>query len=786
MSTLGEELISNERVALTELVKNAYDADASLVLIRFLGPLPSEVAEKAEDPKAIESAEGVDATEDPDSVEAVEDTDAADGPEDAGAAKATGCIEVWDNGHGMSPETVRGTWLDIATAYRQRAPRSESRGRRVLGAKGIGRFSAARLALVTELATRRIDSSEEVSLRIKWRDFIDGESYLDQVPVRWSVGEPAVFAPWADADLLFDDLQEKYGAGVSSDSTHVDSLWGDAESPHGTVMRLVGLRQVWDDHTVTLLKRSLSRLLPPPAPTELSVPGTPDFAICLEFPPGDLEHHSGFVAASEALAHPDYRLTGAVDAEGNGRFRMSLAAEGTTTEVNLKLPTEAVRPSCGPLEVDIRAWDLEGHSVRRLVALDVGAKNISEVRQLIRGNSGVVLYRDGFRVLPFGEPGDDWLQLNLRRVNNPTMRFSSNQVAGYVYITADGNPGLRDRSHREGLIDSKEYEDLKKVLATAVSALETERYRVRRLNQPTDPGSQQPSSGSEGGHGHGVFNSFTLEPLRKVVEERYADDAVLGRALDEATGTINESVKKVQEILSQFSRLATLGTLVDVVLHDGRSALTRIAYDLQDLDDVILGIPRDNETLVQALNDVRTSFASQEKALDRLFTRIQPLSGRRRGRPRSISLQHVISEAVSVYEGEIKKLNVEVTIEGQDTMVTMDPGDINQVIVNLVGNALYWLSTQEGDEDRRIRIDTERLPDGGVEIMVSDSGPGVREEIRNLIFDTYFSDKEDGIGLGLSIAGSVVQDFYDGKLALVSEGPLPGACFKATLRRSVG
>ena len=765
MSTLGEELISNERVALTELVKNAYDADASLVLIRFVGPLATE------EPEATEQAE------------------VAEQPEDAEAEdlKGTGSIEVWDNGHGMSPETVRGTWLEIATPYRQRAPRSESRGRRVLGAKGIGRFSAARLAHVTELTTRRINGPEEVSLRINWGDFIEGESYLDQVPVRWGVREPEVFAPWAEADLLFDDLQEKYGAGIGSGSTHVDNPWGDAGSPHGTVMRLKGLRQVWDDHTVTLLKRSLSRLLPPPAPTELSAPSTPDFAIFLELPPGDLEHHSGFVAASEALAHPDYRLTGSMDADGYGRFRLWLAAEETTTELNLKLPTEAVKPTCGSLEVDIRAWDLEAHSVRRLVALDVGAKNIADVRQLIRSNSGVTLYRDGFRVQPFGEPGYDWLQFDQRRVNNPTMRFSNNQVAGFVYITADGNPGLQDRSHREGLIDSKEYEDLKKVLTTAVSALETERYRMRRSSPPeTPPGLQQPSSGSGGTQGHGVFSSFSLEPLRKVVGERYADDAVLGRALDEATGTINESVKKVQEILSQFSRLATLGTLVDVVLHDGRSALTRIAYVLEELDAVIRGIPKDNESLTQELREIRVDFTSQEKALDRLFTRIQPLSGRRRGRPRSISLQQAIREAVSVYEGEVRNLNVELTIGGEDTTVTIDPGDINQVVVNLVGNALFWLSTQEDNQERRIRVDTGRLPDGAVEITVSDSGPGVREEIRDLIFDTYFSDKEDGIGLGLSIAGSVVRDFYDGTLALVSEGPLPGACFRATLRRSVG
>ena len=66
----------------------------------------------------------------------------------------------------------------------------------------------------------------------------------------------------------------------------------------------------------------------------------------------------------------------------------------------------------------------------------------------------MALYRDGFRVQPFGESGFDWLGFDLRRVNNPTLRLSNNQVAGFVYISADGNSGLKDRSHREGLTHS--------------------------------------------------------------------------------------------------------------------------------------------------------------------------------------------------------------------------------------------------------------------------------------------------------------------------------------------
>jgi C4-dicarboxylate-specific signal transduction histidine kinase len=73
----------------------------------------------------------------------------------------------------------------------------------------------------------------------------------------------------------------------------------------------------------------------------------------------------------------------------------------------------------------------------------------------------------------------------------------------------------------------------------------------------------------------------------------------------------------------------------------------------------------------------------------------------------------------------------------------------------------------------------------GLHILFSDSGPGVRGEIRDHIFDPYFSTKEDGVGLGLSIAGEIVEEYYGGRLELLDAGPLSGANFRVTLRRRI-
>ena len=136
---IGDELISSETVAVIELVKNAYDADATRVLVRFQGPL--EIGH--------------------------------------------GTIEVMDNGHGMSLETIQTTWMEPATLFRKRQQRSEKYGRRVLGEKGIGRFAASRLANTLEVVTRRVGEDREIRALFDWSQFDDEHKYLDQVEVRW-------------------------------------------------------------------------------------------------------------------------------------------------------------------------------------------------------------------------------------------------------------------------------------------------------------------------------------------------------------------------------------------------------------------------------------------------------------------------------------------------------------------------------------------------------------------------------------------------------------------------
>jgi C4-dicarboxylate-specific signal transduction histidine kinase len=699
MRTLGDEMISSEVVALIELVKNAYDADATRVLIDFHPPL----------------------------------------------TRGEGGIDVIDDGHGMSLETALQVWLEPATQFRQRERQSEEFHRNVLGEKGIGRFAASRLAEELELVTRRPGAPVETRIVLDWRDFDREAAYLDEVTVLYEQSEPADIAPGGVAEALW-----------RSEKTD--------RADRGTALRLRVLRTEWSEANLHDLRNDLARLVSPYL-FEEQRSRADGFSIWLRVP----EPHaslSGLVEPPEALRNPDYTLSAVMDADGHYSAEIHLK-NGETISRTDEIVIGDRQPTCGQFRLELRVWDRDRESMAELA--DRSHQTAKEVREDLNRAAGINVYRDGFRVLPYGDPGDDWLTLDARRIQNPTMRISNNQVVGYVLISSENNPELRDQTNREGLLKNDAFADLTRALKELITALETERYRIRpREERPTPP------SG-------GLFAALNIDSVRAYATETYPGDRQLASLLGEVQATLDEGVERAEEVVARYRRLATLGGLVDQVLHDGRAPLTKIAteaenaqLDLADDDPAALGKLREHLGVIQ----------TQQRALGTVFRRIEPFSGRRRGRPRPRALEEILAESVAVKSGELERAHIDVSVPETRTTVTADESELQQVFVNLLDNSIHWVSRRRSG-DRGIVIEVAR-DDDGVHVVFSDSGPGVPDEIRDRIFEPYFSTKPEGVGLGLSIAGEIVEDYYGGSLELLDGGPLPGATFRITLRRRIG
>ena len=671
--TIGRDLISNEVVALVELIKNAYDADAKDVRIAFEEPLqPSQ-----------------------------------------------GGILIEDDGEGMSLEVIKKAWFEPATISKTVKTHTLS-GRRVTGEKGVGRFAAARVAQAMEVTTLAKGSRRLVRVRFDWGAFDDANAYLDQVSCRWE-----------------------------------ESPAPRGRTP-GTTLHLTGLNESWDEEKIARLRGELSRLVSPTRERN-------DFTITMELPER-FKDLGGPITPPSILGKPHYKLTGSVDVQG--QLDATYEGLGSASPVSLSanmLVAKGRIPQCGPFRFEFRVWDLDNLDP----LADELRSTVRNLRDDLKSACGISIYRDDFLVLL---PHSDWLGLDLRRVQNPTLRLSNNQVVGAVFVSADTNKGLRDQTNREGIVSSSEFDDFKQVLLEVLSKMEAKRYDYRHPHE-------QPQKLSPG-----IFNMLDITPLRDYVEKRYPNDAELKAYVGERTKAFEHGVAEVQQVLARYRRLATLGQIIDVVLHEGRTPVAAISNEAalakRDLEHC-----GDKGVVPQLFLNRLSTITQQAEVLSTLFKRLAPFSGRKRGRPAEVTIEETISDACALFRKQIAELHVDVRQPSTRTVVTADQAEMQQIFVNLLENALYWLEKVPRDR-RSIAIEVSRRP-GELVIMFSDSGPGVPEDVRDRIFDPYFSTKPNGVGLGLTIAGETAAE-YDGALELVSGGPLSGATFRVTLRKRIG
>eukprot|EP00456_Euglypha_rotunda_P036159 TRINITY_DN277_c0_g1_i3.p1 TRINITY_DN277_c0_g1~~TRINITY_DN277_c0_g1_i3.p1 ORF type:complete len:707 (+),score=112.97 TRINITY_DN277_c0_g1_i3:2219-4339(+) len=706
MRTFGNELISSELVAIIELVKNAYDADATRVLINFTEPLTIN----------------------------------------------QGRIEVLDDGHGMSLQTILSAWMEPATSFKKKETRSPRFKRRVTGEKGIGRFAASKLADTLEVISRCPGSDEESRVIFDWRQYDDETKYLHEIEALWETSTPNDIKPGGVSNLLW----------MNEETVPLDA------GTQGTMLRMERLRNVWNRDKLEDLRIGLSRLVPPKL--KLSVPVEDVFHIVLRMPE-EFSDISGIVGPSEVFQKPPYELSGEISEDGDYSFHLSFPGIEEDIKGRFTLDKNHL-PVCGPLRLELRVWDRDATGLAELVrSFGSTQKNIRDAPDKV---AGVQLFRDGFRIFPYGDAGNDWLELDKRRVNNPTLRLSNNQVVGFVLITADKNSQLRDQSNREGLMESQATDDLRQLMRATINEIEQRRWAIRH---PPETEDQRKSKG-------GLFTDFNLDALGRAIKKTHAGDTALIALIDQANTELKSKVEEVQQVLARYHRLATLGTLVDTFLHDGRAPLGKIKNEAFLINREIAKPKADPATVIEKIRRSVQLIGTQAEAISTVFTRLEPFAGRRRGRPAKVRLEDIIRDAFAVLETIISELAVQTTLPSTNTEVTVDPPELQEVIIILLDNSLHWLRTMPVG-DRRIHVDVVRRSTSSIEITFSDNGPGVPDAVRDAIFQPYFSTKPDGIGLGLAIAGEIVKDYYDGDLELLHAGPLPGATFRVTLNKRV-
>lgn len=684
ISLIGDELISDEPVAVVELVKNAYDADAKTVRVAFSG---ADLL-------------------DPDT------------------------LTVADDGCGMTLATVLGAWLEPGTVLKKRLERSPG-GRLYQGAKGIGRFAAARLAQSMYMETRSKEEGEGVTVLLEWGKFND-ESYLDEVSIDYEV-RPL------------------------------------PELGHGTSLTLIGLhaRKHWSEEDFKTLHNRLSRLISP-FETSQGAAEISDFEIDLQIP--GFPAFTGKVEPHSLTKVPKYRLNGELSADGLFNGTMDIDGKPCKAFKNTPLGDKGKVVGCGPFAVEIRAWDRDRPGLTPyMLQFDL---SMTGLRDILNNYSGVSVYRDGFRVHPYGERGFDWLSLDTRSRQKPTFRLANNQIIAAIRISRKDNAGLIDRATREGFVHNHPYEELRNWFERVLALLETERYGFRPREEA------KPEEMST------LFEPFDMSEVVKEADQQLGKKHPVAALVRKKDVDIREGVERLQEHYSRLLMAAGLGQLVDVVIHEIGAPLGRVNRALSELEKSMVnmwGGPLDE--------DVTERFTTMRAWLEQIYNlreRLVPKSAGRRGRASSFSVQEEIQGNLELYSSLVAKQKVEILRKwpNKAVIVHMSRSNLGQIVANLLDNSIYWLTRHHGDgKGGKIEIRLTELKHG-FRILFADDGPGIPPEDRDRVFDAEFSRKPNGMGLGLFIARQVIEMY--GKLIYRDDGPLAGACFEASFVQRVG
>ena len=356
-------------------------------------------------------------------------------------------LEIEDDGSGMTREIIKDVWCVVATPFKKlnTVVKSGKKERRVAGEKGLGRLSVARLGERLHMLTQ-----------------------ASRAPC-WEVN-----VSWADISKG-DDLSKSFARCREYPE----------KSPFrksGTRLRIYGLKEQWGESRILDLEENLARLISP-----FSDHG--DFNIFLSgF--GDAQTEEVKIESPEFLSKPKYSIRGSVDRKGNvkGTYRFTSIAEGASRKRNLTITWKQIHDviqdrtrfhyssdtaRCGPFSFEVRAWDIATDDTQEIAERFEFQK--TQVRKAIRAHKGISVYRDGVLVLPKSDNARDWLGLDLRRVSKVGTRLSTSQVVGYVSISAEDNPQIKDTSDRERLASCIEVAEFEEILKAVVALLENER-----------------------------------------------------------------------------------------------------------------------------------------------------------------------------------------------------------------------------------------------------------------------------------------------------------------------
>lgn len=686
---LGSELVARQETAVSELVKNAYDADATKVDIRF------------------------------------ENSD-----------EIGGVLFIEDNGTGMDREQLINGFMRISSSSKIYNPFSEVYKRKRAGQKGIGRFAVQRLGEKLTITTQTENDETALVLSINWNEYAN--------------------------DLDLNAITNKIFSKQKTKN-------------NGTTLRIEGLKDKWSEASIKRVYKYIGDIL---QPFPLSEDEVLDEEDDISIDPGFKVYFSKLIngriiniADEKSMVYDQAVavINGLVDDNGYGLY----SVESSKLDIN-----EVSELSADP--------DLENIPYKYLKKIKFRAyyfiygSNLipkmqeTSIRKLARTQGGIRLYRNGFRVLPYGEVNNDWLGLDESVKRRSILPVHSNlNFFGFVELRDTQNK-FNETSSREGLIENEGLIELKNfvyrsILSSVIKIAEVRNIKIISGQKKFD----------------GIYESvevrikniaFTLEELDRELEKETGNIEVKKRRkkkLDQVKKEIAELQKAQEEEKEQFLKersmlrvLSSVGLTIGLFLHEVKDYIlnmdNNVAFLIEKLnnDQVILNRLALLQSNIESFNTYTSYFDAVIS--QNVVRNLKP-----------IDLKKTINTFWKTIENDLIKNNIQLNepkIEGNYLFsCPMHPSEWSSILFNLFTNAKKAI--KRSNNLGSINIECGKT-ENKIYLKFSDTGDGINEENRERIFDEFFTtsspntvdnldiqNEHTGTGLGLKIVKDIISSY---------------------------
>jgi signal transduction histidine kinase len=615
---------------------------------------------------------------------------------------------IYDEGHGMDKETIENFWLVVGTTHRLEDKMNIDQDDEdvPLGEKGLGRFATMKLGNNLKLETSTETSEKIWNLEIEWWKYgYRSQFYLDEVENNL-FSQPKTSNISSFTKITIDGLKDF----INEDWTEakIDNFIANSANkfvnPYNELPRKFVIRII----LINKQNKKVTRVI-----------GQADTLLFNQ------AHHEIFGMYKPGCLYYSYKI----------RRNGMLVDEGEDIphyfDSKIDLKDKKDEGYVGPFSFHFYVFNRS-----RLGEL-TGFESVPRIREMLdRYVGGPMIFRDGFRIFPYGDPGDDWLQLNKEKFRMGKVKIVGEQTAGFISLNSSKTPYLVDQTNREGLVKNKSYENFHEIVRDLFNIL----VNVVIRNEPKETSADITISARR--------SADNIEKTILNIKQKGVLHDTEFKQIIKDSKLIKNGIREIKKRERALIETSAVGMTSMQIAHEIHNFINKIYSNIESLKSELPSVYQSKfEMLEMNLRSLKTMISQideQAATLRRAKSTINLVQ----------QLKDIVNTIKPVALSYEEPINIKLSYENEDIKVKINKGLITQLFDNLILNSMYWinsLGTSDQGAERIIRINI--TSDGVVEY--SDSGPGIAQVDEEAIFEPFFSRKKGGKGLGLYISKEI-------------------------------